>query len=299
MRKYFLILFLLVFSVQLLQAQVKNSFLKWTAVSFGFGLLDAGNESLSSDQVSMLATDPMSFTPIDLSTYHQGKYQFEIIENGAVVFQAPTGAVDDQKTITHSRFDLFASFNIHRKMRDDYAKHFELRIGIFYQPYQYQEANYVQTEQITGDSSVYQYAYYDAWTPMPGVDGAFLFRTDPDKWFNLYAGLGIGFGASVNPKVAETFGTMTSKTTSDTSSGIAYPMYHFAVVSNTQNVFPGKTSVMLEGRLPIGVNLRLYKTIFVFLEGDLTASKQFFVHDGTLNQGVAVAGCAGLRVRMD
>ena len=299
MRKHFFILLLLICSNQILYAQLKNPFLKLHEVSFGFGLIEDGNESLSFDQISHLAQDPNSFTPLDLSNFHQGKYQFQIVDNGGIVFQSPTGTVDDQKMITHSRFDLSASFNIYNKAKGEYAKHLEMRIGLFYQPYEYQEANYVQTQQVTADSSVYQYAYYNAWTPVVGPDVAFLYRTDPEKWYIVYAGGQISLGISTNPQVSETFGMMTSKTTSDTSAGVAFPMYHFEMISNTQNIYRGKSSLLLEGRIPFGINLRAYKSFYIFVEGDLTASKQFFINDGTLNQGIAVAGCAGLRVRMD
>jgi hypothetical protein len=298
MRTHFLSLLLALLATDLC-AQINNPFFKLTAVSFGYNIRAEGDQSLSFQQLSELATDPSTFTSLDLTSYHQGKYQFQIVQNDAVVFQSPTGAVDDQKLITRSRFDLQASFNILNKTRSEYDKHFEFKVGIFYQPYQYQEANYVNTENISVDSSIYHYAYYDSWTPMLGPECAFVYRTNPDKWYSIYGGVVIRFGGSLHPQVAETFGTMMSKTTTDTTSGVGYPVYHFTVLSNTQNIYKGKSSLLLEGGIPFGINFKIYKGVRIFLQGELTASKQFFINGPGLNQGFAFAETAGLRVPLD
>jgi len=194
---------------------------------------------------------------------------------------------------------LQASFNILNKSRGEYNKHFEFKVGLFYQPYQYQEANYVNTESITADSSIYHYVYYDSWTPVLGPECSFAYRTNPDKWYSAYGGVAIRFGGSLHPQVAETFGTMMSKTTTDTTAGVGYPVYHFTVLSSTQNIYKGKSSMFLEGGLPFGINFKLYKGVRLFLQGELIASKQFFINGSGLSQGFAFVEAAGLRISLD
>lgn len=289
-----------VFSLASVASQAQNSlpFLKLDAASFGINFIDPGDQSLTFEQISAFAKDASLFTPIDLSDYSEGKLQIKITENGDIVFQSPTGAVDDQKLITSMRFNVLGSFSIFQKSKNDYAKHEELRLGIFYQPYQFQQANYLKTEKISDDSIVYHYAYYDSWTPVAGIEGAFIFRTSPEKWISAYAGLGVNAGFSVHPRTAETFGVVTSKMTSDSSSGTEIPVYQFRILSDTQNVFSGKSSFLLEGKIPLGLNFRLYKELYVFAEGDISISKQFYLGAPSLNQGWSFNEVAGLRIRI-
>ncbi|MFI5135070.1 MAG: hypothetical protein ACHQD9_04390 [Chitinophagales bacterium] len=298
MKKFFLIPLFSLLSSTTISAQNNFPFLKLDAASFGISFIDPGNQSLSFEQISAFAKDASVFTPLDLSGYSQGKLQIKITENGNIVFESPTGPVDDQKLITSTRFDAQASFNIFQNSKNDYAKHEELRFGLFYQPYQFQQANYLKTEKITDDSVVYNYAYYDAWTPLAGIDGAFLLRTPTEKWISAYAGLGFSAGFSIHPQTSETHGVVTSKMTSDSSSGMEIPVYHFRILTNTQNIFPGKSSFLLEGKIPLGVNFRLYKELFVFAEGNLTISKQFFIGAPSPNQGLSFAETVGVRVRI-
>jgi len=295
--KIFLISILLALGAATVAAQNSIPFLKLKTVSPGFGLINPGDQSLNIDQLKQLAKDPSAFTLLDLTGYTQGAYRVKIVENGLVVFQSPNGKVDDNKLITQSRFELQASFDIRCNAKNNYAKHEELRFGLFYQPYQFQQSQYINIESVSEDSTAYHYAYYDAWTPILGINGDFIFRTNPDKWIFGYAGAGIAIGGSVHPQTAETFGTWTSKVTSDTSA--QFSTYRFSILSNMQNAFPGKSSFLLEGRIPIGVNARLFKGIYVFLQGNITASKQFFLGGSSMNQGIYLGVTGGLRFRLN
>ncbi|HYV95331.1 MAG TPA: hypothetical protein VE978_26395 [Chitinophagales bacterium] len=234
--------------------------------------------SLSFDEISQFAKNPSQFTTIDLSDYHPFIISFKITDNGEIVFQSPSGPVNDDRIRSFVRYNVSASFSMLNHKTNEYRNNRELQFGLFYQPWRYHQSPYARIDTITSDSLQFNYAYYDEWSPMLGVQGAYLFRTNPDKWINAYAGAGFGIGASVHPQIAETFGVIAVKNIFDTAS-TAIPRNTFHLLSNTQNIFPAKPSILLEGRIPFGVDFKIIRGLNLFLEAEAVASKQIYLQN--------------------
>jgi hypothetical protein len=173
-----------------------------------------------------------------------------------------------------------ASFALLNHKTNEYRKKATLSFGLFYQPFYYHQLQFVRTDTIAIDSLILNYVYYDEWTPVLGVNGAYFFHTDPDKWISAYAGVGISIGVSVHPQITETYGAMSNKIVMDSVSGASYPNYIFTVLTNQQNTFAAKPSLLLEGKIPFGVNFRIFNPLDLFLQGEVIASKEIYLEDG-------------------
>ena len=279
--------------------QVAPRTFKLESISAELKFVSQDYTSLSFDQISQFAKDPSQFTPIDLSDYHAGVISFKIVENGEVVFQSPTGPVDDNSIWSSITYNVNASFSMLNHKTNEYRTDRELQFGLFYQPWRYHQSPYVRIDTITSDSVHFNYAYYDEWTPMIGVQAAYFFRTNPDKWISAYAGAGFAIAASVHPQIAETFGVIAAKEVFDTTASSTFSSETFYLLSNTQNIFPAKPSVLLEGKIPLRVNFRISGKLSLFFQEEVVASKQIYFQDApSFDIKISFAESVGLKLKV-
>ncbi|MCY7410192.1 MAG: hypothetical protein LH473_07955 [Chitinophagales bacterium] len=279
-------------------AQEAHPLFKLNSISAHFKLIDPGVQQISFEEINSLAKDPSSLTVLDLPGYYSGVYNFSIQSADGILFESPQGKTTGKNFFYSTRFDLYASFNIYNKKKSEYNKNREVRLGIFYQPFQYQQSNHIRTDTITQDSFLYHYAYYEAYTPLLGIQGSYLFGTNPDHWISAYAGVGFGFGISFHPQVAETYGTMNAKVFYDSLQTPVYPQYNFSVLANTQNVYAGKSSILLEAKIPVGIDFKISKALFIFIEGNAVISKQIYLSENvSYNNALHFDGALGVQMK--
>ena len=294
--KTLLLISFFIISVQSLFAQEKLPGLQLKSVSAEFKLVSQDYSTLTFDQIRNLSKNPDSFTPIDLSTYHQGSYQFSIQVNDQFLFKSPEGPVNTQGIVTKTRYGVNASFSMLNHKTNEYRKNREITIGMFYQPWLYHQSQYVRTDTVITDSIHFNYAYYDEYSPMLGVEGAYLFITNPDKWISASAGVGLGIGTAIHPQASETFGVISGKVISDSAS--LYPRYNFNILSNTQNVFTGKSSVLLEAKIPLCVHFRIAGGLGLYLLGEVVASKHIYFQGApSFSPHITFESAIGLKYR--
>jgi hypothetical protein len=89
---------------------------------------------------------------------------------------------------------------------------------------------------------------------------------------------------------------MSGKVISDTT--ISFPQYDFKVLSNTQNIFAGKPSVLLEAKIPFRLNFRIAGGLGLYLMGEVVASKQIYFQDApSFSPHITFATAIGLKYR--
>ncbi|MEO5673096.1 MAG: hypothetical protein ABIQ74_00480 [Chitinophagales bacterium] len=295
------ILTLLIFlSVTKLFAQAPQitSSLKLEAISIEFKLVSQDYfSSFSFDEVSKYASDPSLFTVIDLSAYHKGSFTLTV-QTPDLFYESPGGPVNTRRLLSNARYGLNASFKLLNHKTNEYRIHRELQLGLFYQPLRYHNSYYVRTDTLALDSFQYQYAYYDEWSPMIGIEGAHLFRINPGKWISAYAGAGISVAVSVHPQVAETFGSIQVIVVADSAMAITFPKHKYTDLSYDQNIFDAKPSMLVEAGIPFGVNINIAGGLYFYLEGEFIASKQIYSGAPSFPATTSLTGAAGLRLRL-
>jgi hypothetical protein len=294
-----LFVFTLLVAVHYTTAQTTQPFLKLNSIATDFKYINPGSQQLTFDEIKNLAKDPTALTELNLAGYHEGQYDFSIQSPNQIFFESPSGKIPTNSIVSSSRFDLFASFKMFSKKKGDYNKNRILRLGIFYQPYQYQQSNNVKTDTIATDTFLNHYAYYEAYTPLLGLDADYIFTTDADKWVSVYAGIGAAVGFSVHPQVAETYGTMKGIQYYDTIQDPYYPLYNFSVLSNTQNVYQGVSSMLLEAQIPVGINFRLAEILNIYFEATAVFADQFYLKgNSSFSNPINLQGAIGLQLNL-
>lgn len=308
------------FSTSLPNKKILKSFLLWLLIVAGFvetkaqvdskpflklSSLNAGlqfwspSEATTFEHLQLLAKNAGDFTPIDLSDYALGKFAINAKGEDGVPFILPNAPVNTSKFLSGTRFYLQAGFQPYSKKKKSHPASRELLIGLYYQQYVYHNANYLDLDTLRPDSLIGNYVYYTEWTPVLGLTGDYIFKTDPAKRVGAYFGMGAGIGTSVHPVILENYGTFSEVIRTDTfSNGVAsYP--YFKGLTDTKNTIAAVPSLMLELRFPFGGTLLLSKgwSLMANVEGKI--SKQIYFNGESFSSRFGIAATVGVRYRLD
>ncbi|HPS71756.1 MAG TPA: hypothetical protein PLM70_05855 [Bacteroidales bacterium] len=171
----------------------------------------------------------------------------------------------------NSSFSALLGFQFSDKQKTKYNKYMQLRVGITYTHNSIISGGMYNTERIRFDtltsSQTGNTTYLDSVVTKSldmnysseqlRLDGALIFRTNPDARWSLYSGIGITAGFSFNSKTTIVYGTNYRIENQDSDDNMTY-MNCFDGDSKIE-LFTNKNNFGFSAYIPLGINLKLGK----------------------------------------
>jgi hypothetical protein len=269
-------------------------------------LLPALLPLLLSAQQDSTDNEPQKFIKvISISAYGGGEMYREGFEDRSVFQQAAPNSTlafadlsgygtSNGWFIRYGNVNSISGLNVNLRLRGQ--KFSEVRVGIghsvtsySYQSYSKESRTFIGTSTLPGGDVVstdsvsyasYNYAWY---SDVMQLNLAWILRSNPRNWLNVYTGLGVSGGIGYNG-VLEYNHIHTSEYRHSTTTGNVHSTTHREVISEANERFRAPVFGFYSAYIPIGVNIRLGRRntflSHIALFGEYTGAVQLLTPKG-------------------
>lgn len=172
---------------------------------------------------------------------------------------------------SNSSFSALLGFQFSNKQKTKYNKYMQLRVGITYSNNSIISGRMYNNERIRFDTLTSSQTGYSTYldtvvtksldmnysSEQLRLDGALIFRTNPDARWSIYSGIGISAGFSFNAKTTIVYGINYRIENQNGDNQTSY-MECFDGDSKVE-VFTNKNNFGFSAYIPLGINLKLGK----------------------------------------